>query len=889
MSQDLSPYNYRHSEDQFGSYDNDVKRRRTGTPPSEDALAMNFHNAPEVPQSQRPRQLKPHERFQPFILLASDAPYPQGLALLDALICQHVEIFQSFADEGPQSAQLGLRCVHCARAMQRHVDSCIIFPSSIETMDNSLRMTIERHFPKCEVLPDSVRESFDASRRASLNHDERQRSKLEDQALTYFLHEVCKNANVVNRQPLQTGIVEGNILEPMALSAFHEEPSNTLQYSNQNTPIPQPPSPYHSREDSAMILPTANHSDHRPSQQYPQPWSPYQTNTLRRYNNMPFIKTGQNIWECQYCLTQPIGYRAERYAWYAPSPPDEIFMDGHLRNCTGREPHYHGRQPNQQHHQYQATAHQHQSPSGMYNMQPSNCMYEHDSSQQQMQTNHGLSYQHPSYLSNRPSYNHQYRTQQSAGTHQVGQQSSHSWTYSTPTASAYKQHLFPSSSDPAHSHTPKRVLPTRRNSESVDVAIQLPKKRSLNFSTNSDKTSDLKEANDYLTKMEMKGNKSESEVVLVEDEDRRLITDYFYHVMKQLRICHFKENDRTTRGGKRDSILIGYGGLECIHCSGPPRPRKFFWSNVDRLSNSFSEIPSHLLKCKVCPESTKKALTTLKKFHPTQMTDKSRGSQKTFLRRVWRRIHGNDTNEAKENTTCPESLNLEVLPTDSIVSLGSDSPDKKLEAAITSCKSTKEAAKILASDVEIAGKRPCILLGISQDKHWGKPFQYLNTVRTFCTMNAHFLTVDHFMLLPPGLSDIDIFARQNLEVFCCATEAEAATYTNNGEKVCIGQVGLRCINCLQSSEQEDKYVTFPSSLDEIFSAVRAFNSKHLCSCSYLNKEQHQKYDSLIDSSSSSFGPIVREYYHNAAKALGLRDAPQGGIRATGHGGFQQAV
>lgn len=145
------------------------------------------------------------------------------------------------------------------------------------------------------------------------------------------------------------------------------------------------------------------------------------------------------------------------------------------------------------------------------------------------------------------------------------------------------------------------------------------------------------------------------------------------------------------------------------------------------------------------------------------------------------------------------------------------------------------------------------------------------------------------MLLYTGLSDIDIFARKNLELFC-ATESDVKKYTTETDQVVSkGQVGLRCVSCLQS-EQEETYVTFPSSLDELFSVVRAYNSKHLPSCSCLSKEDRENYDSLNTSSSSSFGSIVREYYYKAAEALGLRDASgNGGIRAGGKSGFRQAV
>jgi hypothetical protein len=158
-------------------------------------------------------------------------------------------------------------------------------------------------------------------------------------------------------------------------------------------------------------------------------------------------------------------------------------------------------------------------------------------------------------------------------------------------------------------------------------------------------------------------------IKLVEEEDKSLITDYFCFVMKQLRVCNFMEKDRATRGGKRTNIKVGYGGLECIHCSLTSSPRKFFWSDVNRLSNSFAEIPTHLLRCSSCPEVVKKALLTLKEYHPIQMAEKQRGCQKTYLRRVWKRIH-KDTDQKVES---PESATVPAL--DSMFSLEFDSPE----------------------------------------------------------------------------------------------------------------------------------------------------------------------------------------------------------------------
>lgn len=134
---------------------------------------------------------------------------------------------------------------------------------------------------------------------------------------------------------------------------------------------------------------------------------------------------------------------------------------------------------------------------------------------------------------------------------------------------------------------------------------------------------------------------------LVLPEDKYLLTDYFYFVNKQLKRCVFNDEDRKTKGGKRESIEVGFAGLQCIHCAvNVSGSRKFFWSDVNRLANSFSEITRHLHKCRLCPSNVKRALTDLKQLHPEQMARLPRGSQTEFLRKMWSRLH-HEKKEAK--------------------------------------------------------------------------------------------------------------------------------------------------------------------------------------------------------------------------------------------------
>ena len=193
---------------------------------------------------------------------------------------------------------------------------------------------------------------------------------------------------------------------------------------------------------------------------------------------------------------------------------------------------------------------------------------------------------------------------------------------------------------------------------------------------------------------------------------------------------------------------------------------------------------------------------------------------------------------SSESSDCERHDSTELLPVDSIVTLGSDSPDTRhirdnlRQVATTGGMSCEVAAKALLEGT----RENCIPLAIDQDKDW-------------------------------GLSDLDCFVRQNVEIFC-ATATEAAFHSKEkGEGVVTGQVGIRCINCI--------------------SAVRAFKSKHLSTCPNLQREDKEKFEKLAEKSSSSFGSIVRQYYLKSAEALGLRDSPRGGIKATGHqGGFK---
>ena len=93
----------------------------------------------------------------------------------------------------------------------------------------------------------------------------------------------------------------------------------------------------------------------------------------------------------------------------------------------------------------------------------------------------------------------------------------------------------------------------------------------------------------------------------------------------------------------RTGVTVGFPGLECIHCSGEPKCRQFFYRSADVLADSYLKINKHLLECSACPREVKRSLKDLKQ---EMIQEKSKGansltygSLKVHMGLVWRRLH----------------------------------------------------------------------------------------------------------------------------------------------------------------------------------------------------------------------------------------------------------
>lgn len=364
--------------------------------------------------------------------------------------------------------------------------------------------------------------------------------------------------------------------------------------------------------------------------------------------------------------------------------------------------------------------------------------------------------------------------------------------------------------------------------------------------------------------MDEDGTPLPPEANLVVEEDRLLLTDYFYYLFKQLRLCRFAESDRKTRGGKRQTITIGYGGLQCVHCAGHSNPRKFFWASVDRIANSFAEMPNHILKCRQCPPPTRDALLTLKESHSGQMTRLPRGSQKVFLRRMWRRLHKHDPQD--ESARSASTIQRKAPPPSISTASGTPRPSKAAKKETTGNspgtsgsdgsvvmveRSPEEAAKALVySAIQTGPPSPSsrVLLATPDDTQW--------------------------------LSDHDCFVRKQIEVFCATREDVDLSIASKKAAVYEGQVGIRCIHCALSKRGnvDGGGVYYPFSISAMYDAVREFQRLHLDSCANLHPDARARLENL--KGASSLSSVLRNYFQMAAKGVGLVDTKDG-IRATG--------
>jgi len=842
-------------------------------------------------------------------------PYDRGhISPEDSLACQNIELFEATSEHvtahnSTQTGntpvtvkQVGIRCLHCSRNPQSSTAYSVIFPGSLGSIASSVRMVADQHLNTCQVAPPEIREAFenalnkrqrDTANEQGRNEDDRNRMALLDYCIGF-----CQQLGIVNKQPHKSGLEFGDLGEsnhpypsPNGVvetpgARLGERMGPPLSIDRMGFPTPGPhgimsrngphmlgnapfqgdiaPTPLQRRRDrpeAADRLPvySAEREGGPPSTGYPTPYSqgppegysgpegpgvqtPAQPNFegpeggayptphseaspgYQQYDlpsNFPFYQEANRTWHCKFCSHVHPQYRDPYAVWSSPTPPPGNFIDQHLSMCRM----YHQSMSSPPMYTGPAYAPPFMAPQHMPPYGPNQGLDPHSPQ--------GVPPQHLQYPPHgEPPYPY-------PPPHPDNR-------YGFPDDLNYPRPMPPPG--PHNSSVPRsNTQPGSQRRENIADSVRL--------------------AISHLTALENErfardpaGTKLTR---LVLEEDKLLLTDYFFYLMKQLKLCRFGESDRKTRGGKREKIKIGYGGLQCVHCADVPNSRKFFWSNVDRLANSFAEIPGHILKCRRCTQQTKDALLQLKQLHSEQMSKLPRGSQKVFFRRMWRRLHDEDPN----TSTTVDPSNAENVAPEKTDASNSDKPsegelkkapetppeagtDTSEETLLVMQRTAKEAAKALA-ETPSGPSSPStrVLLSIPEDKEW--------------------------------LSDMDCFIRKQLEVFC-ATEDDVATAASDRKyPVHPGQVGIRCIHCSTvkgGPGAAGTAVAFPFAISGIYESVREFQRLHLDSCENLPASTKAKLDSF--KGSSSLSSVLRKYYVLAAKALGLQDTREG-IRSSG--------
>jgi len=851
------------------------------------------------------------------------------LTINDTMACQNVEIFEttpeiitgyerlsSSSDNRIVPKQVGLRCRNCgfgSNSTSSNPNSAaagaIIFPDDLLSVGNTVRQIADHHLTACRQTNPDVQAA--CQKAASKRHRERGMVRMNEEkindddvdddrasktALLDYCEGICQRLGIRNKSNDKSGIEFTPTSSPVGTQQHHTAGGHRessivatpLQRRRDTTSSTRPPTV---AADGAYAAYLSTPQNRPPGTSSSYGSASAQLNSggggivggssysisrqghpsyVDHSASFAFYQENDRTWHCRYCSYIPHQYRDSQSIWSSSGggPPPTSFVEQHLSICRAYRqqtlpsmpPSAGLLAPGQPAYGIMPYGNPPPSPYGMQlHGQPPNPSGSWEATaplggtlqSSHMQYHSIMAHQDPSYRYGQPQ------------TLPPGIMNPHTMDPHL-SGARFLSTLGQNESRSGYSERGGPIMPALPPAGTRGPSYAL---------SHGNNTNDLmKDAMAFLANYDAEyyARDPESAAIpkLVLDEDHLLLTDYFFYLMKQLRLVRFTENDRKTRGGKREKIKIGYGGLQCIHCADLPMSRKFFWSNVDRLANSFAEIPGHVLKCRRCPQANKDALMRLKQGHPEQMSKLPRGSQKIFFRRMWRRLHEGDPQSddiVVESPKVPRGSENPKLPVSSIKT----SPEKDTknsdefshsgsitvtsdETILVMQRSAKEAAKALAQSTTNNSGPPSpssrILVAIPEDKEW--------------------------------LSDIDSYVRKQLEVFCATEEDVAAAREDRKYPISVGQVGIRCIHCsiAQGNNAIGHAIAYPFSISGIYESVKEFHRLHLDSCPNLPATSKAKLQSM--KGASSLSSVLRKYYTLAAKALGLVDT-RDGIRTGG--------
>jgi hypothetical protein len=180
---------------------------------------------------------------------------------------------------------------------------------------------------------------------------------------------------------------------------------------------------------------------------------------------------------------------------------------------------------------------------------------------------------------------------------------------------------------------------------------------------------------------------------LILPEDRYLVSDYVFLTMRQLKIAVPTPSD--FRGNRRNNVLSRMPGLGCIHCAHDPAfhtpAGRSFPSAPDNMASALnSSFYNHMQQCPHLDASLKHALVHLRKIHSQQCSSMTFGSQRRFFNKVYDKLK--QIPLTKEQLASFNSIG--ATPKESTTSNTSDKQDPILDSKVFRDHSFVEAGTV---------------------------------------------------------------------------------------------------------------------------------------------------------------------------------------------------
>ena len=331
---------------------------------------------------------------------------------------------------------------------------------------------------------------------------------------------------------------------------------------------------------------------------------------------------------------------------------------------------------------------------------------------------------------------------------------------------------------------------------------------------------------------------------LIRPGDKEMISAYAFFAICQFKSCEFSQTIDAKRRGKitRPIFKEKFAGFQCIHCVNGNQPRKFFFSKVERLCNNFSEMTSHVFKCKHCPPDVKSKLKTLKNSRLDQHNKVRRGSQKLFFNKLWVRLQG----EQSMSKVPEQSVSQVPNQIESTLKKQSVSTAPKQGLSTEPMKSVPVSKKqIIPEKKNSLGSFQARCLAEPDDKEW--------------------------------FDEAECLARKGVQIFC-ATNFDVSFWKASIRKlnINVGQVGLRCLYCTRTERNAvDLDATiFPSKIEDLRDDVQLLYHRHSLKCK--SAPHHIKLLlETVKATGSNSSKELNDRYIDWAKQFGLYNEKDG--------------